>query len=330
MRRSAKVIVSLLLAGLMATLTGAVPAERRAFVSGRYALELDGVFAGWVQSAEGGHAVSDVVTERLGPDYIVKKHIGNVKYEEITVKVGTGMSKAFYQWIADTMEGKPGRKNGSIVTASYDMKEMSRLNFTHAIITEIGMPALDASSKNAAYITVKFKPEITRLAKGTGERVKAPVTTARQKQWLPANFRLRIDGLEPSMTRVNKIEAITIKQKFTEDAVGEWRDYEREPASLEIPNLVITLAESHADAMYDYFEDFVIRGNNAEDKEKGGTLEYLSPDLKEVLFKLEFRNLGIFKLTPDKVEAGSEQLRRVKAEMYCEDIRFSFSPAAAF
>ena len=37
-----------------------------------------------------------------------------------------------------------------------------------------------------------------------------------------------------------------------------------------------------------------------------------------MLFTLTFKHLGIFKLTPEKVEAGSENIRRVKAEMYCE------------
>jgi len=46
---------------------------------------------------------------------------------------------------------------------------------------------------------------------------------------------------------VNKIEALVVKQKVVENAVGEQRDYEQEAASVEIPNLVITLAESHAD-----------------------------------------------------------------------------------
>ena len=39
---------------------------------------------------------------------------------------------------------------------------------------------------------------------------------------------------------------------------------------------------------YKWHEDFVIKGNNGEDKEKGGTLEYLTADLKDVLFTLTF------------------------------------------
>lgn len=41
---------------------------------------------GWVQSVqsvEGGHATADVVNEKVGPDHIIHKHIGGVKYENI-------------------------------------------------------------------------------------------------------------------------------------------------------------------------------------------------------------------------------------------------------
>ena len=121
-----------------------------------------------------------------------------------------------------------------------------------------------------------------------------------------------------------------MKQKVTENAIGEQRDYQKEPTSVEIPNLVITLAESHADEFYRWHEDFVIKGNNGEDREKGGTLEYLTPNLQEVLFTLHFYHLGVFKVSPDKVEASAEPIRRLKVEMYCEDIKFDFSGAAIY
>ena len=36
------------------------------------------------------------------------------------------------------------------------------------------------------------------------------------------------------------------------------------------------------------------------------------------------------KVTPEKVEAGSENVRRVKAEMYCEQITFKEGSGAVF
>jgi phage tail-like protein len=289
--------------------------------------------AGWVNSAEGGHATSDVVVEKLGPDHIARKHIGGVKYEDITLNCGTGMSKGFYNWIKDSFDAKHSRKNGAIIAANYDFKELTRLTFYNALVTEIGMPALDAASKDAAKMSIKWAPEYTRFSASVGGGATIAGKYANdakiQKKWLPANFRLKIEGLEVPCVKVNKIEALVIKQKVAENPVGEQRDYQKEPTSVETPNLVITFPESHSKEFYDWHEDFVIKGNNGDDKEKGGTLEYLTPNLQEILFTLTFKHLGIFKLTPEKVESGSEQIRRVKAEMYCEELTFDFKESYA-
>src|SRR5262245_5535175 len=113
-------------------------------MAGKFALELDGIDAGWIMSAEGGHASADV------------------KYEDITLTFGTGMSKAFYGWMKDSFDHKHSRKNGAIIAATFDHKEMSRMTFTNAIIQEIGFPALDAASKDAAKLTLVLEPEHTR------------------------------------------------------------------------------------------------------------------------------------------------------------------------
>src|SRR5262249_37173567 len=110
----------------------------RAYAGGQYLLQLDNVDAGWLASAEGGSATSDVVAEKVGPDHVVRKHIAGVKYEDIRLAFGTGMSTALYQWITDTLRNTYSRKNGALIGADYDLKEHDRLTFTHALISRIG------------------------------------------------------------------------------------------------------------------------------------------------------------------------------------------------
>lgn len=298
-------------------------ADHRAFTGGRYAVLLDGAVAGWVQSVEGGHAAADAASVAS----VQRKHIAGVKYEDITVSCGAGMSKPFYEWIKASFDRKYMRKNGSIIAADYDYKVVSTLEFINGLITEVSFPALDAAAKDAAKMTIKISPETTRMVEQRGARLAgAPAQhAAAQKQWLPANFRLKIAGLD--CTRVNKIEAITIKQKVVENPVGEMRTAQKEPAKLEIPNLVISMPEQNAAALAAWHKESVVNGRAANNR-KDGQLEYLMPDGRESLFTLTFHNLGIFKLTPDKMEAGSENIRRVKAEMYCEEIRFSYGDSA--
>jgi phage tail-like protein len=293
---------------------------QRGYAAGRVGMMLEGAMAGWLNASEGGNASADVMVEKLGPDRLMRKHLAGVKYEDITVQCGLGMSQSFYDWLAATVSQKYARKNGELLATDFHGQVVSRLGFYNALISEIGLPALDASSKDAAKLTLKIRPEYTRRQSGGGATV-SQSQAAGQKSWLASNFRLAIDGLD--CTRVNRIEALTLRQHIVENAVGELRDYQQEPSYLEVPNLVVTLAAAHAEDFYDWLEDFVIKGNNTEDKEKNGSLEYLSPNLGTVLFSLTFRHLGIFKLSEEKAEAGSEAVRRVRAEMYCEEIVFS-------
>jgi phage tail-like protein len=283
--------------------------DRRGYAAGKYALELDGIMAGWLYSVEGGHATSDVVNEKIGPNNLRKKPIGNVKYEDITLACGTGMSKAFYEWIKAAIGHQSLRKNGAIVTSDYNYKEISRIEWNDALITEVGFPSLDAASKDAAKMTIKFRPEFTRMTAKPGGQVAGAITAPKvQKKWLPSNFRLQIANLD--CTKVNKIEAITVRQTGA------------------APNLVITLAEASATGFFNWQKESVMSGKNSKANAKTGQLDYLTEDLREPLFTLHFQNLGLFKLTPEKVEAGGENIRRVNAEMYCESIQFTYSSSA--
>jgi len=293
----------------------------------KIALELEGAMAGWVMSAEGGQATADIVIEKVGSDGVARKHLAGVKYEDISINCGSGMSKAFYQWIQDSLDHKHARKNGAIKAVDYNYNVRAVQEFTQAIISEVTFPALDAGSKDAAKMTLKFSPEVTRQKKG-GEVFTAAFANSKQKQWTPSNYRLSIDGLDAACSKVNKIEALTIKQKIVPNPVGEDGNNDQEPTSLEFPNLKVSLAEVNAEQFADWHEDFVIKGNNGQEQEKIGALEYLDPTNSKVLLAVSFHNLGIFKYDPDPlVAASSDSPRQVKVEMYCEEIRFGAKSA---
>jgi hypothetical protein len=290
--------------------------------------------SGWLHTAEGGQASTEVVQERLAGGYLVRKHPGNVKFDDITVTCGTGMSQQFYDWVKASISYDHQRKEGAIVAADYDFKEVNRLNFYHGLITEVGFPALDASSKEPCKMTVKISPERTDMEfSGRTKSIRpAPIQADKQKMWLPSFFRLKIDGGSESLncTRVSKVDAIVIKQKVIENAVGEELVFDKEPAQIDFPNLVITLPEADAQGWYQWHKSFVIDGKSEQENEKSGTLEYLAADKSTVLFTLTFQQLGIIKFQPDKLESASDKLRTVKIEMYCESINFEYKPIATW
>ena len=83
------------------------------------------------------------------------------------------MPKPLFDWIAATLTMSYMRKNGAIITADYNRVEQSRLQFNNALITEIGIPACDAASKELGYLTVKFAPEFTTPLAGKGNVIAA-------------------------------------------------------------------------------------------------------------------------------------------------------------
>jgi len=284
-------------------------------------LELDGVQAGPLLSSEGGIPAGDVAQSKTLPNSTASlKNITNIRYADITVTFVGGMTKQLYQWMQDTLSGNVVYKNGAIIYTDHTGAEFKRLSFKNALISEIGLPALNATDKSALFFTLKIAPESTIPEKGKGGKITKPNVI--QEKMLGANFKLTIAGLDTS--RVNKIEALTTKISITSDQTGNSRIRTIRPAKMEIPDLVIEMDESRAQSTFEWFNDFLVNGNNGQDKEKSGTLEYLSPTMK-TLFTVKLNNLGIFKLETGKSVVNDERISKIKASMYSESLQINSS-----
>lgn len=322
---------SLRVVAALGLVLGAAPAHSadlrdRSLVGGKTAIELNGKQAGWVFNALGGTATAEVVVEPTGADHVTHKHVANVKYDDIAVNCGTGMSREFFAVVKSGVEGTSPRVNGAIVVADADYKESSRITFANALVSEVAFPVLDASSKEAARMLVTFSPQYTRLVAGSGQRATQNGTFGTQKKWLASNFKLSIDGLDAS--RVVKIEPLVAKTISVTNATGNQRDPLREATKIQYSNLVFYVPESAAKPFLDWYDAFVIRGLNAQANEKNGRLELLAPDLRSILFTLDFSGLGIISVAPEPPAPG-ESVRRTRVEMYLETMKLTADPAAS-
>ena len=301
--------------------SAAAAGPTRRSTAGRYTLTLDGTPVGLLKSAEGGFPSAEVVKEK--PDGgLVKKHLGPIRYEDFTLQFGLGMDKALQAWIDETLEGKGSRRSGTVEAADFNMKVQSVQEFEHALITEIGIPASDGASKDAAFLTLSFAPEFARTVPGGGTQSKA-TQAVKQKKWVASNFRFELGGLPTA--RVSKISAFTIKQSALEGGTGEIREYRKQPAVVEIPNIKVTFAEADLEPWDEWFQDFVVRGNAGDDQELSGRIAFLDAGLKAELVTIELGHVGIFRLAPAPGAASAESVKRWVAELYVEHVKLTLS-----
>lgn len=298
--------------------------DNRSYVSGYFQVDLDGMNCGMVQKFEGGNISADVVSEPVSDKYLVKKHIGNLKYNDFSLQMVAVAGTPMTEWVEAALSMNYQRKSGELKAADFQLKVRSIREFKDALVTEVGFPACDGASKEPAFMSVKFAPEVVRTKAGDGSTVDAAIMT-KQKMWSPANFRLNIDGLSEACKRVNKVDALTAKITTVRDEIGDARDYALEPGKIEMPNLSLTLTEADAKAFYEWHEDFVIRGNCHEENEKTGSLVYLDHTRQKTLCEISFSNIGIFNVTADPVSNNDDKIRRVKVECYLERMKAKFS-----
>lgn len=288
----------------------------RAYQSGHYLLELDGKPAGELRKLEGGAIVADVVKEKVGADHSFRLKSGSpVRFEDIVLTCGAGLSRTFYDWVEQATSGKYARKDGAVLVFNGDNKEISRLEWSGGLISDIEFPVLDAASKEPFSLTVKVRPEKARRGAEQGSRSAVQATS----NWLASSFLLTIDGLEEACKQVLRIEPIAITWKVVREQIGQMRDYEQiELSSLEPGHLVVTLPESQAQGFYDWFQKLLVKGPT---QEKNGRLE-------SGAFSLQFGQLGIAKVSSPSKQPGAAMIRKTLVEMYYGSIKFSASTVA--
>lgn len=295
-------------------------ADKRSYTAGHFLFSIDGDDPAVCKDIDGGNIKAEVVTIGLGPDNHPLKHISTLKFEPITINVGMSMGKGLYEWIQNSLDRNVIRKNGYVVAGDFNYKAQHYRHFRDALITEFTVPALDASSKDSGHFTMKLQAEQIDDQPGDDADLKGVVNT-KQKKWLMSNFRFRLGDMPCS--RVSKIDSFTIKQGVVADSVGEFRVDTYEASKLEIPNLKVTFSASDQKPWQDWFQDFVIRGNNGQEKELTGAIEFLDPSGKDVLGSVDLFQVGIFSFQHEKAEVGKDAIKRCVVELYVEKMRLN-------
>lgn len=297
--------------------------QPRTYAAAHFALELDNKDeVGLFRSIEGGSIKADVMTYQHGGTYDRWRQLGKPKFEDIKVQVGMAMSKPFYAWIEAFFEGKAQRKNGAIVAADFYYAERARREFTEAMIKELTFPKLDGQDKNAAYMNVAVSVEDMAFKPGAGRRLPVPTGMNTQKLWTSCNFRFRLDSFEAQCRRVTKIDSFTVKQNITEYHAGGMRAPIKTPSAIDFPNLTFYVPEADAQPFLDHFMRRGVKGQVPG--RLTGEITTFDNEGRD-LFTLHYYGADIANVQPDKSDAGSEEIKQVKIELYIERMKFVYA-----
>lgn len=242
----------------------ATASDVRSYASGRFAFGIDGQFAGYIRSGQGGGL--DVDGTRTIP------------HEPLTVEVGMGMGRGLFEWIKASWDHGVTPRDLHIKAGDARHRVTTERRLDGALIRKVTVPALDGSSKEPGYFTIEIDPQTIRYAAPKG-KIRAEEEPA-NKKWLPSNFRLEIDGLP--CERVSKIDSFTWEQKVVRDEVGKFREPKTGP---KISDLTLTVGMADLDAWR--------RWKSTGGDEKNGSLTFLGPDRTAELMTIGFDHLSI-------------------------------------
>jgi phage tail-like protein len=300
--------------------------QPRAYAAAHFALELDHnkQDVGLFRSIEGGGVKADVMTYQNGANYDRWRQLGKPKFEDIKFQVGMSMSKPFYVWIEQFFAGVAERKNGAIVAADFYFNERARREFKEAMIKELTFPKLDGQDKAAAYMTIAVAVEEIVFKKGDGKKLQQAQGMQQQKLWTACNFRFSLDGFEKACSRVTKIDSFTIKQNVIEHHVGGRRAPIKTPSQVDFPQISFYVPEADADPFFEHFTRRGVKGEvRGHGPKRSGMLQTFDNDRRN-LFTLEFFEADITNVQPDKADAGSEDIKLVKIDLFTERMAFDY------
>lgn len=131
-----------------------------------FLVEIDGITQAGFQEAAGLDSSTDVVDYREGADgsNTTRKLTGMNKFSPLTLKRGITDSDELFKWRQTVVDGKPDRKNGSVVLLDSSGAEKIRWNFVNAWPSKWTGPAFNSTANAVAIETLELTHEEIKKA----------------------------------------------------------------------------------------------------------------------------------------------------------------------
>ena len=270
-------------------------------------LKVDGEQVCTVERYAGGDPYAEVVNEPGGLMPYAKKHLGDLHFADLEAQVGLDANPALHSWIRDAWFGQPGRERVALETLDSSGTATRGLELAKPRLRAVTLPALDVTSREKRFLQLGIAPLAVRRVAG-----KPPAASATSERELRAqNFHFELAGLDCS--GVLQIDAINVQVDLPPPGV-------RKSSTLVFPDVHLHLDAEKADSFREWFEDFVIAGNNDDERERDGSLTYMET-LGAPLGLLKLFHVGIYRITDEPALPGGPP--RVRVDLYVELMEFA-------
>jgi hypothetical protein len=283
-----------------------------------FALEIEGVPSGLLRSFSGGQASAEVVRDEPGRDCFVRKSLARgVNYTDLVFSVAGIPGPEVMSWVYEALSCGSGGRSGAIVSLDVNNKQIRRLEFKNAVITEVTLPPLDSNDAKTAFsLTLRCHPDATQIQPGSRETF--PLPKANALKGSTSNFLVTLDGgLEKTL--IDRVGSLTLKRKEIR------AELDNAPLGLlgpvDVADFEMEFLENNSEALYEWHQRFVVEGKNGPEWERNATIELLAPNLKSTLGAIQLSGLGIYSLEPPTGESAKEVRPNVIARLYCQEAR---------
>jgi len=271
-----------------------MPAQAQTgFVSGNFALELDGNLAGWLYFVQTSNTSTQSGATKFDQNFITTGSAGSLKWQKVVFVCGLGMSKPFYDWIADTAAGTVTKHKAAIVLTDGSGTPIQALNLTNVMLSEVQFPEVGVINpsdpvQRAALMTVTLSPQAGNVVSAQGQASPGhPTGNSRPITWHTAAFKFAVqDCTGPTFTQMPSVALFgwVVDASSGNALANPQVPTAKSPASLAIG--------WHATVKYPDNGAFKNWFTTSKSATKSGALQFLN-DQGQALFTLTFPALSI-------------------------------------
>lgn len=250
--------------------------------AGQYALFVDGVFAGMLQSFDGCAIEAPTINQAIGPDGITHKHLGPPLPSTCSFEVGLRPDTVVSSWINLSLISSSMRTLGFLKLPVLPATSSQRVDVFSATITRVALQAIDRTSGGPAFLRVDVVGAPVRLTTVTDF---SAVTDFSVHPIDAATMQFALSGLSlPGPSRVEGLGFVV------PTAVA--------PVVADIRVLVDQTDTANRAALDAWGNSFIVQGNSGDASERTGTLTLT--DGAALTWTVTLSQVGInsFKLAP--------------------------------